>query len=127
MKGLEELERILDGGKATVVGRGGLRVDLEAEVLEVLRRAVSLLAGDRAVLTTQRAADMLGMSRPYFVRLLEEGAIPFHRVGNQRRVYLADVLAYDREREAERQAGLARMAREAYEDGLYDRNVHPER
>ena len=45
-------------------------------------------------MTTQRAADLLGMSRPFFIRLLESGAMAHHRVGNQRRVYLRDELAF---------------------------------
>jgi excisionase family DNA binding protein len=81
---------------------------------------------DNQVVTTQRAADLLGMSRPFFIKLLETGAMPHHRVGNQRRVYLRDVLEFARKRDEDRQAALDRLSRQALETGMYDRNVMPE-
>lgn len=68
-------------------------------------------------LSTQQAADLLQKSRPYPVRLLEEGNIPYHMAGTPRRIYLRDVLAYidRRRREALREL---RRASEAL--GLYD-------
>jgi excisionase family DNA binding protein len=88
-------------------------------------KSVTLLP-DNQVVTTQRAADLLGMSRPFFIKLLETGAMAHHRVGNQRRVYLRDVLEFTRKRDEERQAALDRLSRQAFEAGLYDRNVMPE-
>ena len=49
-----------------------------------------------------------------------------HRVGNQRRVYLRDVLQYAHKREQERQAALKGLSRHAFETGLYDKNKFPE-
>ncbi len=88
-------------------------------------KSVTLLP-DTQVVTTQRAADLLGMSRPFFIKLLETGVMAHHRVGNQRRVYLRDVLEFARKREEERQAALDRLSQQAFEAGLYDRNVMPE-
>ena len=84
------------------------------------------LVPDNQAVTTQRAADILGMSRPFFVKLLETGAMGYHRVGNQRRVYLRDVLAYAQKRDEERRAALDRLSRAAVKAGLYDRNKFPE-
>ena len=84
-----------------------------------------MVRDDRAV-TALRAADMLGTSHPRFVKLLETGLIPYHRVGNQRRVYLRDVLAYAEKRDEERHAALDRLSRATMEAGLYDRNRFPE-
>jgi excisionase family DNA binding protein len=88
-------------------------------------KAVALIP-DNQVITTQRAADILGVSRPFFIKLLETGAMARHRVGNQRRVYLRDVLQYAHNREEERQAALNRLSRHAFETGLYEKNKFPE-
>lgn len=64
--------------------------------------AVRLVAAD-AELTTQQAADLLGISRTYVVRLIDDGKLPAHLVGTHRRLRAADVLAY-RARRSERLA-----------------------
>ncbi len=66
---------------------------------------VHVLAGD-AELTTQQAADLLGLSRTYLVRLIDQGTIPAHLAGTHRRLHATDVLAY----QARRAARLAAVA-----------------
>lgn len=56
----------------------------------------------------------------------QPGSQLHHRVGNQHRVYLRDVLELAKKRDAERLASMDRLSRDAFEAGLYDRNVPPE-
>ena len=85
----------------------GPHVRLPHSVLVLLREAARLLAASEEVavlsfdreLTSTQVADILGMSRPFVVKLLDSGRIPSHVVGRHRRAYLRDVLAYREERE----------------------------
>jgi excisionase family DNA binding protein len=101
---------------------------LPEPLLQVLVQAARELARGNAVaivplskeLTTQEAADILNVSRPYLIKLLEQGDIPFVKTGTHRRVRLSDLLAYKRIRDAERRRGLARLTQMSQEMGLYD-------
>jgi excisionase family DNA binding protein len=103
-----------------------IEVTLPGEALHQLIRILTHMANGHAVtvmpiqaeVTTQQAADLLGVSRPYLVRLLEEGKIPFHKVGTHRRVRVADVFDYKGRRSAESKRMLDELAREAQELGL---------
>jgi excisionase family DNA binding protein len=131
---VQALERELHDGVPVLVTATGKRIELPSAVFEVLRKAVRYmsrgqaitLVPDNQVTTTQSAADTLGMSRPHFIKLLEGGIMAHHRVGNQRRVYLRDVLEYEKKRDRERLAALDKLARDGFDAGLYDRNVIPE-
>ncbi|GGM91668.1 excisionase [Thermus composti] len=94
-------------------------VQLFQELLEALSRGEPVrIVPLEAELTTSQAAELLGVSRPYLVRLLEEGKIPYHKVGAHRRVRAKDLLAY---LEASRKRGreiLDELTREAQELGL---------
>ncbi len=104
---VQDLERMLHLGIPALVSPSGERLNLPNTVYEVFTKVVELMAHgqsitlvpDKQVVTTQRAADLLGMSRPFFIKLLETGVMAHHRVGNQRRVYLRDVLEFARKRE----------------------------
>ena len=103
----------------------GERVKLPDEVYRVLRQVVEAMQSGLAVtvapqsqrLTTQQAADLLGVSRPTVVRLLDEGAIEFERLGTHRSLLLRDVLAYRERRRAEQYAVLDALAIDPDEEG----------
>ncbi len=115
-------------GGASLVSADGTRLPLPESVQRLLARVVHELVRGNAVtvvpvqadLTTQEAADLLNVSRPFLVKLLEAGEIPFHRVGTHRHVSLEDVLAYRRRRGQGRREALAELLREAQAVGLYD-------
>jgi excisionase family DNA binding protein len=71
-----------------------------------------------AELTTQEAAELLNVSRPYVVRLLDEGHMPSHRVGTHRRVLFKDVVAYKEEHRRARETVLDRLTALDQELGL---------
>jgi excisionase family DNA binding protein len=98
--------------------------DLFIEILQAIRRkeALFLIHEDEAY-TTQAAADYLGVSRQFFVRLLEAEKLPFHRVGTHHRVLFKDLVAYRQTRSRERRAKLDQMTDELVEAGLDARYV----
>lgn len=82
------------------------------------RKAIVMLPEDEAF-TTQAAADYLGMSRQFFVNLLEKGEIPFHRVGTHRRVTFKDLLSYEKQRDSSRRVAMDKLTDEVIKAGLY--------
>jgi len=92
-------------------------VTLPAPALDLLLRILREMAQGNAItlvphhaeLTTQQAADALNVSRPHFIKLLERGVVPFHKVGTHRRILFRDVAAYKRRIEAESEAALEKL------------------
>jgi len=127
---LERLESLLnqEGAAFRVVGAQGQDAELPKSVVDILRQAAHALARRKIVtiislnreLTTQQAADLLGVSRPYLIRLLDQGAIPYTKTGTHRRIAFDDVMRYKAARDAERKQALAELIRLNEELGLYD-------
>jgi len=98
--------------------------DLFVSVVQAMKQkqAVFLMHEDEAF-TTQAAANFLGVSRQFFVTLLDKGELPFHHVGTHRRIFFKDLVTYQQKRSRERKAALDKMTLELVEAGLDDRYV----
>lgn len=132
----EDLDQLLDLARfvenhtepGLLLGPDGEQVPLPAEVYRVLRQVVEVMRQGKAtlvapqgmLLTTQEAADFLGVSRPTLVKLLENGAIPFEKPNRHRRVRLQDILDFQTRRREERRAAMNQLTEEASELGLYE-------
>ncbi len=79
------------------------------------------LIPESAELTTVQAAEILNVSRPFLIKLLEEGQIPYRKVGKHRRVRMEDVMNYKLAIDQEREAVLEQLVADAQEQGMgYD-------
>ena len=101
-------------------------ITLPREALELFVEVLGYVASgnevtiisQRAELTTRQAAELLNVSRPYLVGLLEAGKIPFRMVGTHRRIRFTDVMAYRQKDDARRDEVLAELTRQAEDLGL---------
>lgn len=92
---------------------------LIAQVLGAMSegRSVALMPGDRE-LTTVEAANVLNVSRPFLIKELEAGKLPFRKVGSHRRIALDDLLSYEKDMRARQEKALERIAENARKLGL---------
>jgi excisionase family DNA binding protein len=89
------------------------------DILEAMAagRGVTLIP-ETAELTTVQAAEILSVSRPFLIKLLEESAIPHRKVGKHRRIRMEDVMAYKAGIDREREAVLDQLVSEAQAQGM---------
>ena len=130
---ISEIEAFLTqyGTQASLTAPDGTRTPIPREVFGVLIRVVQALAAGSAVtvapvsmkLTTSQAADILNISRPTLIRLLEDGAIPYEQPRRHRLLRLDDVLVYKAHQRGQRRAILSELTRQGFADGLYDRSA----
>jgi len=127
---LYKIKGVLDNGNNVpkLVDPDGEIIELPKSVYQVLQQIVDHMMHGRAIfivpenkeLTTQEAADILNVSRPYLVKLLERGEIPFLKLGTHRRIRFSDLMRYKKRRDAERERALGEIARMSQELGMYD-------
>lgn len=98
-------------------------VEVPAEIHQLLRQVVEALNAGKAVtvaprgqrLTTQQAADLLNISRPTLVKLIDSGELPGERISERRQVLLSDVLAYRKRRREQQYADLLEQSADRVE------------
>jgi excisionase family DNA binding protein len=130
LKQLKKVEELLsqDSKSAKLVGPDGKEMVLPMPVYETLRKAIHFLAEGSAIsivpeaheLSTQEAAELLNVSRPFIVQLLEKEEIPFHLVGSHRRIHFSDVIHYKKRRDQGRRKALKKISAISEDAGLYD-------
>ena len=128
-KAIQDLYGKLARSQAKLVGPDGKSQRLPVSVYEFLvqlighlqeGKSVSIIQSE-ATLTTVEAANMLGVSRQFLVRLLNDDKIPHHMVGTHRRIYVRDLLTYKVQRDAFRAKALDELVEAEIQEGLYDR------
>ena len=106
----------------------GEKIVLPLKALNLLSEILKAMSEGKPVsivpiateVTTQMAAELLGCSRPYLVKLLEEGKIEFTKVGKHRRIKYEDVMRYKQKMKEEQKKHLVDMMNSDEELGLYD-------
>lgn len=115
---LEKVQEVVNGQEPPMLlGPEGGHIQMPTALFHILTQATRALLSGQSVqilsngeeFTTQAAANALGCSRPYLVKLLDSGEIPFHYVGTHRRVTLENLAKYRRKRDRERKEALAKL------------------
>lgn len=115
---------------ARLVGPDGNEIPVPEAIYRVLEQVIPLLGSDQAVsivpighlLTTQEAAELLNVSRPHLVKLLDSGALAFSRpdgLGSHRRIQFTDLMEFNHKRTAERKKQLKRITELSQNAGSY--------
>jgi len=116
---------------AKLIGPDGKEIPIPEAIYRVLEQVIPLLAGDNAVsivpvghlLTTQQASDLLNVSRPHLVKLLDQGTIPFERgdePGSHRRIRFADLMEYKHKIDLDRRQQLRKLTQMSQDAGFYE-------
>lgn len=132
---IQELYKLFLSEKApALVGPNRESIPLPESIYSILRQVLGYLRQGKGVsvipvmqeLTTQQAANLLGVSRPFLIEILNRGEIPFHKTGTHRRIYRKDVMDYQGRRDMGRKRILAEIARRAVAEGDYDQMCVPD-
>jgi excisionase family DNA binding protein len=126
-KEIVEIYAKLREAEAKLIGPDGKSEILPNNLYSFLLRLLADLRAGNAVtilqssheLTTIEASKLLGMSRQFLVQLLENGEIPFHKVGTHRRLYVRDVMTYKARRDTSRRKTLDDLAKREFARGDY--------
>jgi excisionase family DNA binding protein len=111
--------KVIESGREHPIELPAGAVALLMDILEAMAagRGVTIIP-ENAELTTVQAANLLNVSRPFLIKLLDEKAIPHRLVGRHRRVLMDDVMAYKSAIDREREAVLDQLTAEAQEHDM---------
>lgn len=118
--GTEQYRLSREGNTETEIALPPAAVRVLMGVLEELGKGNAVtVVPVQSELTTQQAADLVAVSRPFFIKLLDEGKIPYRKVGSHRRVLYQDVLRYLEQEEARSEKVMQELIAETERLGLY--------
>jgi excisionase family DNA binding protein len=117
---------LASGSLLQLTEQGCNAIELSPAIVAALHQLVRIMAIGKSVailpyeqyLSCQEAAELLGMSRPYFYKMLDRGVIPYFKVGSHRRVRFEDVIDYKLNRSNERHQALLELAELSKKLGL---------
>lgn len=128
-KNLDALKEYLSKGQIASIRIGkGKEIPLPESLINLFSQALTKAAAGKKVViveeddevSPEKAAEFLHVSRPFLVKQLDAGEIPFHMVGTHRRILMSDIIEYKRKRKERTQEILQQMREEAEELGLYE-------
>lgn len=112
-----DLKVHLDDGREIILPKAATRL-LQYLLTEMSQGNAVTIFPLHAELSTQEAADVLNVSRPYLIALLERNELPFHKVGTHRRVKFSDLRAFQLRKEGERKSAMQELADQAQDEGM---------
>jgi excisionase family DNA binding protein len=125
----KQLENRYQTGTYKLVAADGTELPVSDDVFQILKEIVPALENRRTTvtisptnheMTTQQAADILNVSRPHLIKLLENNEIPYVKTGSHRRIKVNDVMDYKQKRDVRCRQSLNEMTEIMQENGLFD-------
>jgi excisionase family DNA binding protein len=122
------LEAMLAKAHPKLVGMDGEEITLPDSLYELIRYVIHMMAEGQALsivpyhyyLSTQEAANLLNVSRPYLYSILDKGDLPYHMVGTHRRIRFEDLMEYKQKRDNQRRQALDKLTSISQELGFYE-------
>lgn len=125
---IELVSKISNLDQFVMLKSDGQEIEIPSIVTKILYEIITILSKGGALtiipmekeLTTQQAADILNVSRPFLVNLLENGEIPFHKTGTHRKIFMKDLREYKEQINKNRTNKINEIVNLSQEYGLYD-------
>ena len=124
-----KFEQYYQKGTHKLVNADGTELPISDNLFKVLQEILPVLEEGRttvtispnsAEMTTQEAADILNVSRPHLIKLLDNNKIPYTKTGSHRRIKVKDVMDYKEKKDTQCRQSLSEMAEIMQENGLFD-------
>lgn len=124
---IKRLDAMLEKAQPKLVGMDGEEILLPDSVYQALRQVIHTMAAGKVIslvphdhyLSSQEAAEILNVSRPFLYTLLEQGQIPYTMVGTHRRIQVEDLIEYKHKRDSQRRQALSELVAASQELGFY--------